>query len=160
MTNQPDKPSVEGLMKLVFAFGTAEAKGLGKGTSEGAAAYKAVSQYAERLASQSAAAPPIAPVAWLCEFMREDDTTATEVVLEDPQCTRWADCADGDGVSPYRVTPLYAAPPSAVLLEVMEALIAAQGYVADYANDDGSHEDLGAVNRAIAKLRELMGEKG
>jgi hypothetical protein len=53
----------------------------------------------------------IEPVAWLCEFVREDDSIDTQVVLTDPECTRWADVPDSDGVSPFRVTPLYAASP-------------------------------------------------
>jgi hypothetical protein len=73
------------------------------------------------------------PVAWLCEFAREDGSTATEVLLEDPECTRWADSADGDGVSPYRVTPLYTHPAQAAalpavtprpLIEAVQAVLA------------------------------------
>jgi hypothetical protein len=56
---------------------------------------------------QSEAAGAAQPVAWLCEFEREDGTTDMRLVLEDPEGTRWADSADGDGVSPYSVVPLY-----------------------------------------------------
>lgn len=52
----------------------------------------------------------VEPVAWLCSFVREDESTRQQVVMEDPACTRWADDPDGDGVSPYSVQPLYTHP--------------------------------------------------
>lgn len=57
------------------------------------------------------------PTAWLCSFLREDETTDRQVVFEDPETTRWADVADGDGVSPYQTQPLYTAEQVRSLLE-------------------------------------------
>ena len=47
------------------------------------------------------------PVAWLCELAMEDGSTRTQFVTEDPDGLRWNDAGEP---SPYRTTPLYAAP--------------------------------------------------
>jgi hypothetical protein len=61
--------------------------------------------YYATLAAQSAS--DAQPVAWLCELAMEDGTTRTQFVTEDPDGLRWNDAGEP---SPYRTTPLYAAP--------------------------------------------------
>lgn len=51
--------------------------------------------------------PAPEPVAWLCELAQEDGSTRTQIVTENPDGLRWNDAGEP---SPFRVTPLYAAP--------------------------------------------------
>jgi hypothetical protein len=51
------------------------------------------------------------PRAWLCELAQEDGTVRTQFVEEDPAGLRFNDAGEP---SPFRVTPLFLSPASAV----------------------------------------------
>lgn len=67
-----------------------------------------------RLLRAALAAGQAQPVAWLCELAQEDGSVKTQIVQEDPDGLRWNDSGEP---SPFRVTPLYAAPPAQPLTD-------------------------------------------
>jgi hypothetical protein len=116
----------------------------------------AVLRWASEVEAARAALSVSEPVAWLCEFNREDESVDRQVVLENPEGTRWADCADGDGVSPFSVTPLFAHPvpkgegeatdAAQDVLAERQRQIEAEGWTAQH---DDEH-DHGEMSRAAA----------
>lgn len=58
------------------------------------------------------------PIAWLCELAQEDGSVKTQIVTEDPEGLRWNDSGEP---SPFRVTPLVAAPTEAASAEQVPA---------------------------------------